>query len=593
MTGRSDDIVQELAAGRIPSALVEGLGADHPLRVLVADLDQMQVCLAAMGRGELDVGLVAKGALAGAVKLLQANLKHLTWQSRQIAAGDFRQRVDFMGELGEAFNGMADGLLRSRQALLAKNVELADKVAELARAKEVAETANRAKSVFLANTSHEIKTPMNAILGFAQILGRDPCLSAVARDEVATIKKSGEHLLAIINDILEMSRLEAGRIEIHVETFDPRELLQDLAAMFRLLAGNKGLAFSLEGVEGLPQAVSGDLGKVRGVVMNLLTNAVKFTKEGFVALRAMSLRGERLAVEVADTGVGIAPADQASLFLPFERLGAGEQAAGGTGLGLAISHEYARLLGGEIRVTSALGQGSCFRFEFPAPLAEPSSPQLKGRLVITGLASGQGEIRVLVVDDHPSNRQLLRALLEPMGILVFEAEGGEEAVALAASLQPQAILMDLVMPGMDGAEATRLIRQNGFDRPCAIIGISASGLDEERQRFMAAGIDAFLAKPIAEAELFEAIAEHSAVGFVRAGEGKDVPPAHGADEFSLDRQSGEWCAALRQALSLGNISKLRQLGEAARATDPPLADFLAERVALYDLNEVKRLVPVQ
>jgi len=467
-----------------------------------------------------------------------------------------------------------------------------DRTNELRQARDAAEAANRAKSAFLANTSHEIKTPMNAILGFAQILERDTSLSLVAKNEVETIKKSGEHLLAIINDILEMSRIEAGRIDLHPETFDPRELLHDLSAMFRLLAEKKGLTFTLDCAATIPPYILADLGKVRQVIMNLLANAVKFTQQGAVTLKASAPDDERIAIEVADTGPGIAQGHQATLFQPFERFNSPEQAAGGTGLGLAISHEYARLLHGTIEVESELGHGSVFRFVFPAQAAASAPHQAESLLQVTALAPGQGAIRVLVVDDKASNRKVLWAMLEPLGFTVDEASSGEEAIERFAASRPRLVLMDLVMPGMDGAEATRALRQNFVQGPpCTIIGISASAIIEEKERFLDAGIDAFVAKPYREHELYEAIATHGGVEFLKEAPatGSQPNPRLTATDFTLDNHPADWCDAFRQALALGNITKMRRLAEEAQTFDPRLAGFLLERVALYDLNELKRL----
>jgi len=461
---------------------------------------------------------------------------------------------------------------------------------ELVYTRNQAEAANRAKSVFLANMSHEIRTPMNAVLGFSQLLERDPSLSPSAKDKVATIMKSGEHLLSIINDILEMSRIEAGRIEARPQAIDLHELLDDLAAMLRLRAEEKGLTFTQERAAGCPHYILSDLGKVRQVLINLLGNAIKFTVKGSIVLRATGVGADRVAIEVADTGIGIAAKEMERLFSPFERTLSGEQAASGTGLGLAISREYAHLLGGEISVTSTAGAGSCFRFEFSAP---PTAlrPEITGpSRRVKALAPGQGEIRVLVVDDQPSNRKLLGAILEPLGFVVDMADEGGKAIDLARQRPPDIVLMDLVMPGMDGAETSKILRASLAKESLTIIGISASTFGKERQYFLDSGINAFIAKPFREQELFDLFTRHAGVQFLSEEVSPALPPAPpDVSGLSLAAMPAAWRQEFAQALALGNVTRVRQLGQEAKATDAGLSAYLVERAGLYDLEALKGL----
>ncbi|MBT0664719.1 response regulator [Geobacter pelophilus] len=464
-----------------------------------------------------------------------------------------------------------------------------ERTAELLLARNAAEAANKAKSMFLANMSHEIRTPMNAVLGFAQLLERDPSLSPMARNKVTTIMKSGEHLLSIINDILEMSRIEAGRVELRTEPVNLVALLKDLAIMFRLQAEERGLAFTLEYLADLPRYIVIDLGKLRQILINLLGNAVKFTHKGAITMRAMPAGIDRIAIEIQDTGIGITPEEQEKLFRPFERTRSGEQAAGGTGLGLAISREYARLMGGEITVKSTTGDGSIFHLECPAPATAVIPASADAPCRVTGLVSGQGELHILVVDDLPSNRALLREMLEPLGFIVAEAANGKEAVDKTLALKPRVVLMDLVMPDMNGEEATRTIRSSCQKEPPVIIGISASAFDTQKQQFLDSGIDAFIAKPFREQELYEVLAHHAGVLFDM---GKDEALTDNHFESwrpTLDKVSAEWRNEFRHALARNNITRIRRLAEDAREYDPELSSWLLERAGLYDLKACKDL----
>jgi PAS domain S-box-containing protein len=379
---------------------------------------------------------------------------------------------------------------------------------ELERVAEEAEAANRAKSTFLSTMSHEIRTPMNAILGYAQLMSRDPGLSEEAKENLKIIGRSGEHLLALIDDVLDMSKIEAGRVELNPTTFSLVRLLKDLEAMFRLRAGARGVGFKMSlNAEAAPYIVA-DEGKVRQVLINLLGNAVKFTENGQIGLHVTLEQREVdqlwLSARVEDTGSGISEEDQKRLFEPFMQTRSGLASLKGTGLGLAISRKYARLMGGDVTATSNRGNGSVFRFEVPIERG-PSGVALKRdtpRRVIA-MRSGQEAPRILVADDYPDNRDWLMKLLTSIGFRVRSADNGQDAIRVWEEWNPRLILMDVHMPVMDGLEATGRIKADPRGRGTFIVVLTASAIDSERRAVAQSGADDFIAKPCREDELLE------------------------------------------------------------------------------------------
>jgi PAS domain S-box-containing protein len=381
---------------------------------------------------------------------------------------------------------------------------------ELVRSRQEAETANLAKSIFLANMSHEIRTPMNAILGFSQLMQRDPTLTVKQRKQLDAINRSGEHLLELVNDILEMSKIEAGRITLNPAVFDLHALLKDLEIMFRARADSKKLQLTVERIGDVPRFVVTDEGKLRQVYVNLLGNAVKFTESGGIVLRVRTSHADqsdlRLQSEVEDTGPGIPEEEMGKLFQYFEQTESGRMTGGGSGLGLAISREFVRLMGGDIRVQSQVRKGSIFSFDIQITTGEMTSVQAKAELRrVHKLRDLETTYRVLIGDNEENNRAFLSEMLAAVGFETQEATNGVEAIEQFQEWRPDLILLDYRMPVMDGLEAIRRIRTLDGGDKVRIVCVTASTTDQNRREILAAGADDFLGKPLREAVLFEKI----------------------------------------------------------------------------------------
>jgi signal transduction histidine kinase len=365
-------------------------------------------------------------------------------------------------------------------------------------ARHAAEAANRAKSEFLASMSHELRTPLNAVLGYAQLLTMDGGLSARQARGLNTIHKSGEHLLALINDILDLARIEAGRTELNPAPVKLTDLLQTVVNLMRVKADEKQLTFAFEPGAGLPETVLADERRLSQVLLNLLGNAIKFTDHGTVTLRATAqATGPAqvlLRLEVEDTGVGMRPEDLDRIFKPFEQVGDVQRRSGGTGLGLAITRALVTDMGGQVQVSSELGRGTRFRVEMPLPVVQPAegSPPK-----VPGVARYQGpRRRVLVVDDEAANRTLMSDFLTNAGFEVAQARDGSELLEAASRWRPDLILMDSVMPSVDGVEATRRLRQDPDLAAVPVIAVSASATAGHRATCLQAGVNVFLTKPV-------------------------------------------------------------------------------------------------
>ncbi len=575
----------------------------------------------------------------------------LNTAAKNIAKGEWdktveNERSDELGELAQSFNSMAQQLQQSFETL---EQRVRERTAELAVAKDKAEVANQAKSTFLANMSHELRSPLNAILGFSQLMTRSQTLSPEHQENISIISSSGEHLLTLINNVLDLSKIESGRTTLNPKKFDLYRLLNDLEDMFQLKAHDKHLQLVFDHSLDVPQYVETDELKLRQILINLLNNALKFTNEGGVSVRVSkhssggnqqaeseknnrseelnnteisasnNLKQSQLShsenatyatkndysafayslfihFEVEDTGPGIAANELDNLFEAFVQTQTGKDSQEGTGLGLPISRKFVELMGGEISVISAVAKGTNFKFDIQVIAVDPGDIETqKPTRNVIALAPNQHPYRILIVDDKPLNRQLLIKLLHPLGFELKEATNGQEAIEIWDCWEPHLIWMDMRMPVMDGYEATKQIKGTIKGQATAIVALTASVLEEERAVILSAGCDAFMRKPFREADIFDAMHKQIGVRYIYEDPGVanlSAIPERGRQMTAADfvKLPESLLADLKLAILNADMDFIESAIDQIRLKDTVTAGAIANCIENFEYDKVLKLI---